>query len=189
MHEGRCTCGDGLQLCCAWLGTVLQVYICGVADEGVPVPTTAADVHPRPEAIAQLRSVAASVSEASRPGGGGGRYGLLWSPYGASLLSLVAQFLAPSRRHLCTCPHALQELGSAELLREQACYLPCTTDNLPVIGRVPGLENAYVATGHSCWGILNAPATGEALAELLVYGRARSVDLGPFDPARFHRAP
>jgi len=32
---------------------------------------------------------------------------------------------------------------------------------------------------------LNAPATGEAMAELLLDGAPRSVDLAPFDPARF----
>jgi len=31
------------------------------------------------------------------------------------------------------------------------------------------------------WGILNAPATGEAMAELIVDGAARAVDLAPFD--------
>lgn len=78
-----------------------------------------------------------------------------------------------------------QELAQQEVLAQQACYLPCTDDGLPVIGRLPGLENAYVATGHSCWGILNAPATGEALAQLVVDGKATSVDLAPFSPARF----
>ena len=69
-------------------------------------------------------------------------------------------------------------------LRQQACFRPIARDGLPLIGRVPGLMNAYVATGHSVWGILNAPATGEAMAELIADGRARSVDLSPFDPAR-----
>jgi glycine/D-amino acid oxidase-like deaminating enzyme len=41
-----------------------------------------------------------------------------------------------------------------------------------------------VATGHSVWGILNAPATGEAMAELIVDGAARTVDLSRFDPGR-----
>lgn len=40
-----------------------QVYICGVSEEDVPVPATAADVHPRPDAIATLQDVAASVSQ------------------------------------------------------------------------------------------------------------------------------
>jgi glycine/D-amino acid oxidase-like deaminating enzyme len=41
-----------------------------------------------------------------------------------------------------------------------------------------------VASGHNVWGILNAPATGEALAELIADGAAVSTDLTPFDPAR-----
>ena len=75
-------------------------------------------------------------------------------------------------------------LGKAKVLAAQACYRPVTLDGLPLIGRVAGLDNAYVATGHSVWGILNAPATGEAMAELILDGTARSVDLSPFDPAR-----
>ena len=59
-----------------------------------------------------------------------------------------------------------------------------TQDFLPLIGRVPGADGAYVATGHNVWGILNAPATGEAMAELIADGAARSVDLSPFSPAR-----
>jgi len=75
-------------------------------------------------------------------------------------------------------------LASSEILARQACYRPVTGDGLPLIGRVPRLEGAYVATGHSVWGILNAPATGEAMAELIVDGAARALDLRPFDPGR-----
>jgi glycine/D-amino acid oxidase-like deaminating enzyme len=49
---------------------------------------------------------------------------------------------------------------------------------------VPGVKGAFIATGHSVWGILNAPATGEALAELIVEGDARVVDLAVFTPGR-----
>jgi glycine/D-amino acid oxidase-like deaminating enzyme len=59
-----------------------------------------------------------------------------------------------------------------------------TQDGLPLIGAVPGARGAYVATGHGVWGILNAPATGEAVAELIVDGAARTTDVSPFDPAR-----
>jgi len=75
-------------------------------------------------------------------------------------------------------------LASCDIVAEQACYRPITADGLPLIGRVPGVDGAYVATGHSVWGILNAPATGEAIAELILDGRAKTVDLSPFDPAR-----
>jgi glycine/D-amino acid oxidase-like deaminating enzyme len=75
-------------------------------------------------------------------------------------------------------------LSSATIVARQACYRPVTRDGLPLIGRVPGVEGAYIATGHSVWGILNAPATGEAIAELIADGAAHSVDLSPFDPGR-----
>jgi glycine/D-amino acid oxidase-like deaminating enzyme len=78
-------------------------------------------------------------------------------------------------------------LGAAKILARQACYRPITRDGLPLIGKVPGIAGAYVATGHSVWGILNAPATGEAIAGLIVDGAARTVDLAPFDPARLPR--
>jgi glycine/D-amino acid oxidase-like deaminating enzyme len=75
-------------------------------------------------------------------------------------------------------------LAAARITRRQACYRPVTDDGLPLIGRVPGVAGAFVATGHGPWGILNAPATGLALAELITDGAASSVDLHPFDPAR-----
>jgi glycine/D-amino acid oxidase-like deaminating enzyme len=75
-------------------------------------------------------------------------------------------------------------LAQARIVRRQACYRPVTDDGLPLIGRVPGLRGAYVATGHGPWGILNAPATGLAMAELVADGAASLVDLLAFDPAR-----
>lgn len=78
----------------------------------------------------------------------------------------------------------LGEAG-ARVKAEQACFLPCTDDSVPVIGEIPGINGCYVGTGHSCWGILNGPATGAALAELVMDGRAGIVDLSRFSPARF----
>ena len=75
-------------------------------------------------------------------------------------------------------------LGGAEVLAEQACYRPVVEDGLPLIGAVPGVAGAYVATGHSVWGMLNGPATGEAVAGLIADGESGAVDLAPFDPAR-----
>jgi glycine/D-amino acid oxidase-like deaminating enzyme len=75
-------------------------------------------------------------------------------------------------------------LGAAKIIAAQACCRPVTADGLPLIGPVPGVAGAYLATGHSVWGILNAPATGEAMAELIVDGAAHTVDLAPFDPGR-----
>ncbi|KAI9289478.1 FAD dependent oxidoreductase [Umbelopsis sp. AD052] len=59
-------------------------------------------------------------------------------------------------------------LDGAEILIRQACYLPNSNDGLPLIGEYPGISGLYVGTGHSCWGILNSPATGLMLSELIL---------------------
>ena len=87
-------------------------------------------------------------------------------------------------------------LATAPIIARQACFRPVTDDGLPLIGTVPGVDGAYVATGYSVWGMLNAPATGEAVSELILDGAARQVDLRPFatgrlrtfDPTRLRRA-
>ena len=90
-----------------------------------------------------------------------------------------------AERLLVLCARVSPVLANAPVLASQACYRPVTGDGLPMIGAIPGAPGAYVATGHGVWGILNAPGTGEALAELVLDGAARTVDLAPFDPARF----
>ena len=76
------------------------------------------------------------------------------------------------------------ELCESEVIAAQACYRPVTTDSIPLIGPVPGVDRAYIATGHNVGGMLNAPATGEAMAELIVDGETAAVDLTPFGPGR-----
>jgi glycine/D-amino acid oxidase-like deaminating enzyme len=75
-------------------------------------------------------------------------------------------------------------LDPSRIVAHQACYRPIVQDGLPLIGKIPQTENACVATGHNVWGILNAPATGEAMADLIVDGAARNLDLTAFEPIR-----
>ena len=82
------------------------------------------------------------------------------------------------------CEAVSPALHPAAIQTRQACYRPVTEDGLPLIGKVPGIAGAYVGTGHSVWGVLNGPATGEALAELIVDGAARTTNLRAFDPGR-----
>jgi D-amino-acid dehydrogenase len=63
---------------------------------------------------------------------------------------------------------------------------PLTPDGLPVLGRVPGYANVFVATGHGMLGITLAPATAAAMAQLVRTGEA-DLDLTPFRPDRFTR--
>jgi glycine/D-amino acid oxidase-like deaminating enzyme len=86
-------------------------------------------------------------------------------------------------RLVAICERLSPAFREDRIIARQACFRPVTQDGLPLIGEVPGSEGIYVATGHNVWGILNAPATGEALAELIAGQRPR-VDLSPFDPKR-----
>lgn len=70
--------------------------------------------------------------------------------------------------------------------REWVGMRPITPDGLPILGRLPGTDNVYVATGHQMLGVTLAPATGRAMAELILDGRSR-VDLRPFAAERFAR--
>ena len=72
--------------------------------------------------------------------------------------------------------------GGAKLLRATACYLPVSSGGDIVAGKLsPGV---YVATGHSCWGILNGPATGEGMAQMILGldGGMAATLLVPFAP-------
>lgn len=63
-------------------------------------------------------------------------------------------------------------------------YRPMTYDTLPVIGQAPGIENGFVATGHSMLGVSMAPATGRLIAEM-VTKHPTHIDAQAFSPARF----
>ena len=63
---------------------------------------------------------------------------------------------------------------------------PMLPDGLPLVGAVPGLANAYVATGHRMLGVTLAPATATLLTQTLTTGRAPEL-LGPFGFERLGR--
>lgn len=56
---------------------------------------------------------------------------------------------------------------------------PLCPDGLPVLDRVPGLANAYLATGHSTLGITLAAVTGAHVAQFVRTG-TRPAALAPF---------
>ena len=60
-----------------------------------------------------------------------------------------------------------------------------TPDWHPILDRVPGVEGLFCAVGFSGHGFKLAPAIGQAMAELILEGRASSVDLTPLRFSRF----
>jgi sarcosine oxidase subunit beta len=60
-----------------------------------------------------------------------------------------------------------------------------TPDWHPILDAVPGIEGLYCAVGFSGHGFKLAPMIGVTMAELIVEGAAKSVDISPLRFSRF----
>lgn len=78
-------------------------------------------------------------------------------------------------------------LNKARINKTWAGLRPRTPDGLPYIGKIPTVNNLFVATGHYGIGILLAPITGRLIREEL-QNREPTVDLMPYKPDRLIHA-
>ena len=85
--------------------------------------------------------------------------------------------------------HRFPPLESAKCHRTwSGLYEQCELDGNPIIGNWQGrLDNFYVIGGFSGHGMMHAPAAGRGLAELIVDGRFRGIDLSRFGYGRVER--
>ncbi len=74
-------------------------------------------------------------------------------------------------------------LEQAPIERSWAGLRPATFDGFPYLGRLPGLENGYIAAGHFRSGIYLSPGTATVMVELMT-GRETSIELAPFSVLR-----
>jgi glycine/D-amino acid oxidase-like deaminating enzyme len=79
----------------------------------------------------------------------------------------------------------LPALEDARVLEDWAGLRPGTPDGLPILGRTPS-PGYYVATGHFRDGILLAPVTARAMAQI-ISGSTPEYNLTPFSVKRFAR--
>ncbi|MDO5610112.1 MAG: FAD-dependent oxidoreductase [Pseudomonadota bacterium] len=88
---------------------------------------------------------------------------------------------------------AALERGAAEYLHQPVGpevrerwfgWRPMSLDDVPLIGRIPGRERSWLATGHGMMGMGMSTGTGQLLADLIT-GATPAVDPAPFSPARF----
>ena len=78
----------------------------------------------------------------------------------------------------------LPQVGEAKLVMHTACLRPVTPDWLPILGRVPGYRNAWLATGAGKKGILLAPGIGKSVADLITSDHTE-LPIDNFSPTRF----
>lgn len=74
---------------------------------------------------------------------------------------------------------------AANILRGWAGFYEITPDHNPVLGYVSEVPGLMVAAGFSGHGFMQGPAIGVCMAELILDGAAKTVDITTFRPSRF----
>ncbi len=82
--------------------------------------------------------------------------------------------------------HAERYCGKAHVSPQPtwAGLRPASPDGLPFIGRLPQMDNVWVASGHGMLGVTLAPITGQIIADL-IGGNKPAFDPAPFRVDRF----
>ena len=81
---------------------------------------------------------------------------------------------------------------NANILKGWAGFYEVTPDHNPLLGWTGGPEGLAVAAGFSGHGFMQGPAIGACLSELILDGKASTVDITAFRPSRYaegERAP
>lgn len=78
----------------------------------------------------------------------------------------------------------MQDWERGEAKREWVGMRPMLPDGLPAIGRLPGKQNAFIASGHAMLGITLGPTTAAAVGQLM-NDEQSTFNLKPYDPGRF----
>jgi glycine/D-amino acid oxidase-like deaminating enzyme len=78
-------------------------------------------------------------------------------------------------------------LADARLIEGWAGLYEMTPDHNPLLGEHPELAGFFVAAGFSGHGLMLAPATGVAIAEMIQLGASRTFDVSAFALDRFAR--
>jgi len=78
----------------------------------------------------------------------------------------------------------LHEPKGPAVVEEWYGWRPMTPDDLPMLGRAPGIENLVLATGHGMLGVSMSAISGLLVSEV-VAGKTPSLDIAPYSVTRF----
>jgi sarcosine oxidase subunit beta len=90
-------------------------------------------------------------------------------------------------RHLEAAVARMPSLANAGLLNRWAGLYAVSPDALAILGRVPHIEGYYCINGFSGHGFMHGPICGLLLAEEILEGQARTLDIAPLRIDRFVR--
>jgi sarcosine oxidase subunit beta len=78
-------------------------------------------------------------------------------------------------------------LEQARIARGWAGLYEISPDHHAILGRVPEAEGFILANGFSGHGFQHSPAVGQVIAELIVNGEAKTIDISPLSIDRFQK--
>jgi sarcosine oxidase subunit beta len=81
--------------------------------------------------------------------------------------------------------HRVPVFEEANIARGWGGLYEISPDNHAILGRVPEVEGFFLANGFSGHGFQHGPAAGMVIAELILKGRAETIDIDPLAPGRF----
>ena len=130
----------------------LQVYICGEADS-VGLPDDPISIQPRASAMKSLQARQLLLPSSKSLPAGYSHSSTLRLIHPHLVKQGFMEAFSPAPVWTSGCAH--QEVGAAissalsqgKVEAEQACYLPVSGDSTPVIGKLPGVEGCYMASG------------------------------------------
>jgi sarcosine oxidase subunit beta len=97
--------------------------------------------------------------------------------------TFIAEELLP------TAVRVFPPLEGADSRHRWAGLYEMTPDRHPIIGEAPGVEGLYLANGFSGHGFQHAPVVGKLLAEMILEGGPRTVDVSSLSLERFAHGP
>jgi len=83
--------------------------------------------------------------------------------------------------------HRVPVLEEAHIVRGWAGLYEISPDHHAILGEVPGIKGFILANGFSGHGFQHSPAVGNVIAELIVDGKASTIDISPLSIERFRK--
>ena len=162
---------DGSELACGALLIAAGPW-CRSAEQWLDV---AIPVDPLKGQIIRLRPEQGAGLDYELTGGGSSMYakrdGLIWCGSTEEDAGFDLSLTEEARAGIVAMAvRLLPSLATAGVALHTACLRPLTPDWMPIVGRAPGWDNAYISAGGQKKGILLGPAMGKGIAEIIAGG-------------------
>lgn len=79
----------------------------------------------------------------------------------------------------------MPSMEGSEVVRQTACLRPIAPDRQPLLGKIPGFDHIYVATGGDRSGILMGPAMGRVISDMITRGSS-DIEISGLNADRFN---